>query len=328
MENDPIKLMSVDAQATHPETEAVETAAQDEVSVSDMSVSRETSGDLESKEAFESAEAISNENEILIELASQSKGEPRTRSRASIVGTMLLAAGMGMGLVHSEDASAHDQGNILNVFKDQVTRGVNQQIYEAGRDSGGVMGGAARIIIDRTVNAATQRVLEGAGVPAVRAPEQVVVVPRSVENGPAVYTQQRNPSYGEVRYGGGVVVQGGYERGYNPQFANQIRDINARYDTERSRLEIEASSNPEQQQAVKEQQELNLMRLNKSFKDRVDRAQPDERMIVMKEWSAAKSQFLASQRNEAVQGRLAQVEMRRAQEIAAVQIQQRRAQGN
>ncbi len=329
MENDPIKLMNADVNVTHPEIEVIKTGDHNEVLLSVEGVPRETTNnDLEIEKAPESAEAILNENEILINLALQSKGEPRTRSIASIVGTMFLAAGMGMGLGHSEDASAHDQGDVLKVFGDQVTAGVKGQIKNAGIDSGGVMGGAARVIIDRAVNAATVRVLESAGVPTVRAPEQVVVVPRSVENGPAVYTQQQNSGYGEVRYGGGTVVQGGYERGYNQQFANQVRDINARYDTERSRLEIEASSNPEQQQAVKEQQELSLMRLNKSFKDKVDRAQPEERIIVTKEWSAAKSQFLANQRNEGIQGRLAQVEMRRAQEIAAVQIQQRRAQGN
>lgn len=280
-------------------------------------------------DAIASAEATADENETLIKLAYESTGEPKSRSRASIVGTMLLAASMGMGLAHTEEANAQDQGNILQVFGDQVKRGVNQQVYEAGRDSGGVMGGALRIMIDRTVNAATHRVLEGAGVPAVRAPEQVVVVPRSVEIGGGVYSQQRQPVYEEVRYGGGVVVRGGKEGGYDTQMLNQMRDVEARYATEKSRLMIEMNSNPEQLQAVKEQQELNLMRLNKSFKDRLDRAQPDEKMIIMKEWSASKSQLLASQRTEGPQGRLAELEKRRAQDIASIQIQaQRRAQGN
>lgn len=301
-------------------------------------VSRETREEIEvssfdsevtNEEITQNALAIGNENEMLIDLASQAQGEAKSRSKASVVATMLLAAGMGLGLAHTEEASAHDQGNILQVFGDQVKRGVNQQVYEAGRDSGGVMGGAMRIMIDRTVNAATVRVLEGAGVPTVRAPEQVVVVPRSVEYGGGAYPQQRYPSYGEVRYNGGAVVRAGNEGGYDTQMVNQMRDVEARYATEKSRLMIEINSNPEQLQAVKEQQELNLMRLNKSFKDRVDRAQPDEKIIVMKEWSAAKSQLFATQRTEGPQGRLSQLEKQRAQDIAAIQIQAgRRAQGN
>ncbi len=329
MENDPIKL--ADAHVGVPNSESlvvVDGGELNEAPLDGVDVSQETNNES-SKEVVATAEAIGNENETLIKLAFESAGEPKSRSRASIVGTMLLAAGMGMGLVHTEDASAHDQGNILQVFGDQIKSGVNQQVYEAGRDSGGVMGGAMRIMIDRTINAATHRVLEGAGVPTVRAPEQVVVVPRSVEYGGGVYSPQRQPGYGEVRYGDGAVVRGGYEGGYDMQMVNQMRDVEARYATEKSRLMIEINSNPEQIQAVKEQQELNLMRLNKSFKDRLDRAQPDEKMIVMKEWSASKSQLLASQRTEGPQGRLAELEKRRAQDMAALQIQsQRRAQDN
>lgn len=374
MENNPIKLSNVDVDATQLHAQVAGNNDDTEELLSDVNVSQETiEVGFEGIESVnESAEAIANENEILIDLASQSKGEPRSRSRASIVGTMLLAAGMGMGLAHSEDASAHDKGNILQVFGEQVSQGVNRQIYEAGRDSGGVMGGAARIIIDRTVNAATQRVLEGVGVPTARVPEEVVVVPRSVgyDNGGSLHgrhdrrgnssqsaydqrayeeqlnyeqrarsaqrnyeeqanNQQRALGYGEVRYSGNVIVRGGLEGGYDRQMDNQMRDIEARYAMEKSRIMIEMNSNPEQLQAYKEQQELNLMRLNKSFKDRLDRAQPGDNLIVMKEWSAAKSQLLASQRTEGPQGRLAELEKRRAQDIAAVQIQsQRRAQGN
>jgi len=277
------------------------------------------------EEVQKSTEAIVNENQKLIELATSSNGPVRNRSKASIVGTMLFAAGMGMGLGHSEEANAHDQGNIIKAFGDQITRGVSQQIIEAGRDSGGVMGGAARVMIDRTINSATHRVLETAGVPTVRAPEQVVVVPRSVEGGPGVYTQQGHPGYGQVQYGGGAVVRGGYAGGYENPMVNRMRDIDARYALEKSRLSIELNSNPEQIQATKERHELDLMRLNKSFKDRVNKVQPDdERMIAMKEWSAAKAQLIASQRMQSPEGRFAEIEKRHALDAAAVQNQYRR----
>ena len=275
---------------------------------------------LSDVELLAEADAMAGKNERFIELATQSTGEPRVRSRTSIVGTMLLAASMGMGLAHTEDASAREQGNILQVFGDQVTKGVTQQIYEAGKDSGGVMGGAARIMIDRTVNAATHKVLEGAGVPSVRAPEQVVVVPRSVESGPGVYSQQRQPSYGEVRYGGGAVMRGGYEGGYD----TQMRNIEAQYATNKSRLMIESNYNPEQLQAVKEEQKLNLMRLNKSFNDRLLIAQPDEKLILMQEWTAAKAKLVANQRMQSPEGKLAELEKRRALDVAALQIQSQR----
>lgn len=294
-------------------------------------VSQETViNEINLEEATQIAEGIADDNDKLIEIAHSTQGATRTRSMASVIGTMALAVGMGAGLGHSEDANAAGN-NVLKGFGDQVTQGVNRQIIEAGRDSGGVMGGAMRVVITRGVNTMTEKGLAAAGVPVARAPEQVVVVPRSIENPGAVYQTNQvygAQVYGTPQYGPGVVVQRGVEGGFDLSAANQMKDLDARYATEKSRLMIEANSHPEQQLAQKEKQELELMRLDKSFKEKKEKAKEQDKMLVMKEWTAAKAQMLATHKTQSIEGRIAELDKRYAQNKAAIQIQaERRAKG-
>lgn len=91
-----------------------------------------------------------------------------------------LVVGLGAMLVPGT-AGAHDNDkNVFRAFGDNVAHGVRRDVREAGRDSGAVLGGVARIIIDRSINQVAVRILQGAGVPVEQAPEEVVVVPRSV----------------------------------------------------------------------------------------------------------------------------------------------------
>ncbi|OGZ06231.1 MAG: hypothetical protein A2845_00280 [Candidatus Lloydbacteria bacterium RIFCSPHIGHO2_01_FULL_49_22] len=106
-------------------------------------------------------------------IAAKSMRWGRSLGAALIVG---LGATLAPGVA---SAGGHDD-NIFKSFGDSIVHGVKRDVREAGRDSGAVLGGVVRIIIDRSVNQTAVQILGAAGVPAQQAPEEVVVVPRSV----------------------------------------------------------------------------------------------------------------------------------------------------
>lgn len=107
-----------------------------------------------------------------------------------------LIVGLGATLAPGVASAGGHDDNIFKSFGDSIVHGVKRDVRESGRDSGAVLGGVARIIIDRSMNQVAVQILGAAGVPAQQAPEEVVVVPRSV---PGVYSGG---------YGGGYEVRG------------------------------------------------------------------------------------------------------------------------
>jgi hypothetical protein len=133
---------------------------------------------------------------------------PLNAKKQNKINSLSWATGGVLGLVaFAAAAPAHAGGHdAIKEFGNNLGREIRVQIGEAGRDSGAVIGGAARVGIDRAVNATTAEVLRRMGVPVAQTPEEVVVVPRSIPGG----------GYGV--YGPGQLppppgVYGGYPRG-------------------------------------------------------------------------------------------------------------------
>ena len=192
------------------------------------------------------------------------------------------------------------EAGMLEDFGKQVEQGIRGGVVGAGTDSGGVVGGAARIIIDRAVNNIVKRGVEATGAPTAQTPEEVVVVPRSIGGGVGVYGQG-NPGYGavrngEVRYGGGDQGTQIQERNLAWDYARRLDDINSRW-------------TPAQIEALKTQHTAEVLRQNNYYKEQLLRAtNEDQKAQVYADWAAAKAAFNASWEKRGPWGEKAQLD--------------------
>ncbi len=223
--------------------------------------------------------------------------EVRSLGRAHTLGWGFVAtAALGtLATMAPTQAEARDHGNILEQFGKQAQRQITGQAREAGADVGSTIGQTMRIIINRKVNEAAVKVLEGADVPVERAPEEVVVVPRNIPgNSGTVYG-------GAPQVGG---VRGGARESINQQISTQTE-----YTKELHRIQVNWT--PERVEALQAQQELAAARLNNDYAQQLQRATtPEQRDMVLKTWNAAKAQLKVRQTEEGPMGEINRLRMR------------------
>lgn len=153
-----------------------------------------------------------------------------------------LVVGLG-AMLAPDDANARDNDkNVFRAFGDNVAHGVRRDVREAGRDSGAVLGGVARIIIDRSVNQVAVRILQGAGVSVEMAPEELVVVPRSIPGGDMGVYDRGMPPPPNMNMGGGYDNRGYGGRQMESDERVRIKTEIGRLMTQERALSIQAEN--------------------------------------------------------------------------------------
>ncbi len=209
-----------------------------------------------------------------------------------------------LGALAPTQAEARDHGDIIGQFGKQAQRQIAGQAREAGADVGSTIGQTLRIIVNRKVNEAAVRVLEGADVPVERAPEEVVIVPRNI---PGAVT----PGVGGRIYQGAPVVGGGYEvrgaRGIDQQAQSEQVQAQAQYAREYRALETKWTQ--AEADALYARQQLEVKRLNAQYAQRFNQAKTaEEQDLVQAECLVAKTEMKARHEREGPQADFARLE--------------------
>ncbi len=136
-------------------------------------------------ENLEAAKSIQAEiDQEQAELATKYGAESEWSSGAkkqNKINSISWATGGILGLAALAAATPAEAGGLKD-FAHNLRDQVNYEVAQAGNDAGAVVGGASRIVINRSVNSATAAVLRGLGVPVAQTPEEVVVLPRNNPN--------------------------------------------------------------------------------------------------------------------------------------------------